>query len=72
MKAALRGFKNQVDAGEEVAIFYAGHRLQLANSNYLIPINVVVQDEDQIKDEGIALQRLLNDMTDKKVKVSRR
>jgi hypothetical protein len=68
MKAALRGFKNQVDAGDEVAIFYAGHGVQLANSNYLIPIDVAGQDEDQIKDEGIALQRLLDDMTDKKVK----
>ena len=68
MKAALRGFKNQVEAGDEVAIFYAGHGVQLANSNYLIPIDVAGQDEDQLKDEGIALQRLLDDMADKKVK----
>ena len=68
MKAALRTFKNQVDAGDEVAIFYAGHGVQLANSNYLIPIDVAGQDEEQIKDEGIALQRLLDDMTDKKAK----
>jgi len=68
MKAALRSFKNQVEAGDEVAIFYAGHGVQLANSNYLIPIDVAGQDEEQIKDEGIALQRLLDDMTDKKVK----
>jgi uncharacterized caspase-like protein len=68
MKAALRSFKNQVDAGDEVAIFYAGHGVQLANSNYLIPIDVAGQDEEQIKDEGIALQRLLDDMTDKKAK----
>jgi hypothetical protein len=68
MKSALRGFKNQVEAGDEVAIFYAGHGVQLANSNYLIPIDVAGQDEEQIKDEGIALQRLLDDMTDKKVK----
>ena len=68
MKTALRGFKNQVEAGDEVAIFYAGHGVQLANSNYLIPIDVAGQDEDQLKDEGIALQRLLDDMADKKVK----
>ena len=68
MKSALRSFKNQVEAGDEVAIFYAGHGVQLANSNYLIPIDVAGQDEDQLKDEGIALQRLLDDMADKKVK----
>ncbi len=68
MKAALRGFKNQVEAGDEVAIFYAGHGVQLANSNYLVPIDVAGQDEDQLRDEGIALQRLLDDMAEKKVK----
>jgi uncharacterized caspase-like protein len=68
MKAALRSFKNQVEAGDEVAIFYAGHGVQLANSNYLIPIDVAGQDEDQLRDEGIALQRLLDDMADRKVK----
>ncbi len=68
MKAALRGFKSQVVAGDEVAIFYAGHGVQLANANYLIPIDVAGQDEEQVRDEGIALQRLLDDMTDKKVK----
>lgn len=70
MKAALRSFKNQVGAGDEVAIFYAGHGVQLANSNYLIPIDVAGQDEEQIKDEGIALQRLLDDMSDKKAKLT--
>jgi len=68
MKAALRSVKNQVDAGGGVAIFYAGHGVPLANSNYLIPIDVAGQDEDQLKDEGIALQRLLDDMAEKKAK----
>ena len=70
MKAALRGFKAQVDSGDEVAIFYAGHGVQLANTNYLIPIDVAGEGEEQIKDEAISLQRILDDMADKKVKFS--
>ena len=68
LKASLRQFKNQVESGDEVAFFYAGHGVQLANSNYLVPIDVAGEAEDQLRDEAIALQRLLDDMSDKKVK----
>ena len=68
MKASLRNFKAQIEAGDEVAFFYAGHGVQLANTNYLIPIDVAGEGEEQIKDEAISLQRILDDMTDKKVK----
>jgi len=68
MKAVLRSFKSQVEAGDEVAIFYAGHGIQLANTNYLLPIDVAGEGEEQIKDEAISLQRILDDMSDKKVK----
>ena len=68
MKASLRSFKSQLEPGDEVAFFYAGHGVQLANSNYLVPIDVAGEGEEQIKDEAISLQRILDDMTDKKVK----
>lgn len=68
MKATLRGFKAQVEAGDEVAFFYAGHGVQLANSNFLVPIDVAGEGEEQIKDEGIALQRVLDDLSEKKAK----
>jgi hypothetical protein len=68
MKASLRNFKAQVEAGDEVAFFYAGHGVQLANTNYLLPIDVAGEGEEQIKDEAISLQRILDDMSDKKVK----
>jgi uncharacterized caspase-like protein len=68
MKATLRSFKSQVEAGDEVAFFYAGHGIQLANSNYLVPIDVAGEGEEQIKDEGIVLQRVLDDMSEKRAK----
>ena len=68
MKASLRNFKAQVEAGDEVAFFYAGHGVQLANTNYLLPVDVAGEGEEQIKDEAISLQRILDDMSDKKVK----
>jgi len=68
MKNAIRVFKGQVEAGDEVAFFYAGHGVQFGAGNYLLPIDVLGENEDQVKDEAIPLQRFLDDMTDKKVK----
>ena len=70
MKAAIRTFKSQVEAGDEVAIFYAGHGIQLENTNYLIPIDVAGDAADQVKDEAIPLQRVLDDMADRKAKLT--
>jgi hypothetical protein len=70
MKVALRTFKSQVEPGDEVAIFYAGHGIQLDNTNYLIPIDVAGDSPDQVKDEAIPLQRVLDDMTERKAKLT--
>ena len=70
MKAAIRTFKSQVEAGDEVAIFYAGHGIQLENTNYLIPIDVAGDAAEQVKDEAIPLQRVLDDMADRKAKLT--
>ena len=66
--AELRNFKNQVKAGDEVALFYAGHGVQIASTNYLLPIDIQSQNEEEVRDDAISLQRLLDDMDDKKVK----
>jgi len=68
MKAALRTFSSQVQGGDEVMFFFAGHGVQLGAANYLLPIDIGGESEAQVKDEAIQLQRVLDDMTDKKAK----
>ncbi len=68
LKSTLRIFRNQIEAGDEVAFFYAGHGVQLDNSNFLLPVDVAGEAEDQIRDEAIALQRILDDVASKKAK----
>lgn len=68
MKAALRQFKARVEGGDEVIIFYAGHGVQLAGTNYLLPVDISGENEEQIRDESIQLQRILDDMTEKRAK----
>lgn len=69
-KSELRTFKSQVQPGDEVAIYYAGHGVQIASTNYLLPIDIAGQNEEEIKDEGISLQRLLDDMSEKNAKLT--
>jgi hypothetical protein len=68
MKAALRTFAGQVQGGDEVLFFFAGHGVQLGATNYLLPIDIVGDSEAQVKDEAIQLQRVLDDMSEKKAK----
>ena len=68
MKAALRTFAGQVQGGDEVLFFFAGHGVQLGATNYLLPVDIVGDSEAQVKDEEIQLQRVLDDMSEKKAK----
>ena len=67
-KQAVREFKQQLNAGDEVLFFYAGHGVQLGNANYLLPIDVQGEHEDQVKDDAILLQKVLDDLDEKKTK----
>jgi len=68
MKAAIRNFVGTIEGGDEVAFFFAGHGVQIGSANYLIPVDINGEGEAQIRDEAIALQRILDDFSDKKAK----
>jgi TPR repeat protein len=61
-KQALREFRANLDGGEEVLFFYAGHGVQLGAANYLLPVDTKGDNEEQVKDEAVELQRILDDL----------
>ena len=67
-KQALREFRSSLDGGEEVLFYFAGHGVQLGSANYLLPIDTRGDNEDQVKDESIELQRVLDDLKYKNLK----
>lgn len=67
-KQAVRDFRQNLTGGDEVLFFYAGHGVQLGNANYLLPIDVQGDHEDQVKDDAILLQKVLDDLEEKKTK----
>ena len=67
-KSEIRTFKGQIQPGDEVAIFYAGHGVQINSTNFLLPVDIGGQSEEEVKDEAVSLQRLLDDMNEKGAK----
>ncbi len=68
MKQALRAFKAQLAGGDEAVFYFSGHGVQLAGENYLLPIDIEGQNADQIRDDAVALQRVLDDLREQKTR----
>jgi hypothetical protein len=66
LKETLRNFKSSVEGGDEVVVFYAGHGVQIGTTNYLLPVDIAGQNEDQVRDEAIQMQRILDDMQERR------
>jgi len=66
LKETLRNFKSSVEGGDEVVVFYAGHGVQIGTTNYLLPVDITGQNEEQVRDEAIQMQRILDDMQERR------
>jgi hypothetical protein len=66
LKAALRGFKAQISGGDEVVFYFSGHGVQFDGTNYLVPIDLDPENEDQVADDSVPLQRVLDNLQDQK------
>lgn len=63
MKAAVREFRRRLEASGGVGFFYyAGHGMQYKNTNFLIPIDADIQQEEDIESEAIAANWVLETM----------
>ena len=70
MKKANRDFITNVSGGDEVLFFFAGHGVQIGAANYLLPVDIRADDAASVRDEGIPLQRVLDDLNDAKARLT--
>jgi formylglycine-generating enzyme required for sulfatase activity len=66
MQATLRDFKGKVQEGDEVVFFFSGHGVQIDNANFLLPTDIRSQNSEQVREDSIGLQRVLDDMAERK------
>ena len=70
IKAAIRRFVGQIDGGDEVMVFFSGHGVQINAANFLLPVDIAGESESQIRDEAISLQRILDDISERRAKLT--
>jgi uncharacterized caspase-like protein len=59
MRRALRDFSNSVREADVAIIYFAGHGIEIGGTNYVIPVDAVLERDIDVFDEAIPLDRLL-------------
>lgn len=73
-KQALRAFRYEVQGGDEVMFFFAGHGVEIAGANFLLPVDIRVsgadseRDRDQLREDAVDLKRFMSDLEERKSK----
>jgi uncharacterized caspase-like protein len=56
-RRVLREFSRRIQEEDAVAVlFYAGHGVQIDGRNYLLPVDVNLRDEEEVKDESVDIE----------------
>lgn len=59
-KRVLREFARRMDDDQVASVFYyAGHGVQIGGRNYLLPVDIALRDEAEVRDEAIDLHEAL-------------
>jgi len=59
MIAALKTFGKAADTADWAVIYYAGHGMEMAGENYLVPVDASLASDRDVPDESISLDRVL-------------
>ena len=62
LKTALRDFGRRLDGATVALFYYAGHGLQVAGRNYLLPVNAALARETDLRYEAFDVQAVLDEM----------
>lgn len=70
MREAVRLFKLRLSGGTDAVFYFSGHGVQVGSANYLLPVDISPESEEQVKDDGLSLQKVLDDMAEQKTRFS--
>lgn len=59
MRIAIRDFAEKAQAADMVVVYFAGHGIEIDNTNYLIPVNARLRSDRDVEFEAIRLDTLL-------------
>jgi hypothetical protein len=59
MKRVIRNFADLAQDSDIALVFYAGHGIEVDGTNYLLPVDTVLERDSDVEDEAVSLDRLL-------------
>ena len=59
MRLALRDFADAAEEAEMVVVYFAGHGIEIDNTNYLIPVNAELRSDRDVEFEAIRLDTVV-------------
>jgi len=59
MRRALRDFIDKSREADVAVVYYAGHGIEVDGTNYLVPVDAVLERDVDIYDEALSLERVL-------------
>ena len=59
MRRALRDFSDKARDADVAVVYYAGHGIEVDGTNYLIPVDAVLERDIDVYDEAFSLDRVL-------------
>jgi uncharacterized protein len=62
MANAVRAFADRIQSAKVALFFYAGHGLQMAGENYLLPVDAKVEKEADVRFNAISLNDIQQEM----------
>jgi len=69
----LQDFLNRIEPGDVALFYFAGHGVEVAGANYLLPIDIpeaTPGNEEFLKSEAISLNAVLDGLRDRKARVN--
>ena len=69
----LQDFLNRIEPGDVALFYFAGHGVEIAGANYLLPIDIpeaTPGNEEFLKSEAISLSAVLDGLRDRKARVN--
>ena len=58
-KRAVRDFLITAETADIAVVYYAGHGIEVAGTNYLIPVDAKLARDYDVEDEAVALDRII-------------
>ena len=59
MREAVRAFRTKAREADVAMVYYAGHGIEVAGENHLVPIDAKLERDDDLQDEAVTLSTIL-------------